>query len=283
MSFLQTSYNLIYSAAIEPRKQHRPSKSLSFGEIKMARKYTGWDGDSKGKRAGLEALVSILEFLTGNGLWNNGTWTPRNMRGKQSPSVHGTGRAVDLSWRRMPNGKGSGDYNKALEVMNFLVENADALFIEAVYDYHPRPHGRGWMCNRNKWQDYTKKTIGGAPGGDWFHIEISNDKADDPKYYQDTITRLLSNAKPKPTPPAPPATPRPQAPATPRVPAYPGTPVRKGSVGSNVKLVQQKVGVRLIDGQFGNVTLAAVKRWQAANGLTADGVVGSVTWKRMFG
>jgi peptidoglycan hydrolase-like protein with peptidoglycan-binding domain len=259
----------------------------------MARKYTGWDGDSKGKRAGLQALVEIIEFLTGNGLWNNGTWTPRNMRGKDSPSVHGTGRAVDLSWRKMPNGKGSGDYNAALEVIDFLVKNADELFIEAVYDYQTGPHGRGWMCNRGKWQSYTKKTIGGAPGGDWFHIEISNDKADDPKFYRDTFTRLLANAAPAPTQapkpvatassPTPRPAPVPQRPTAPKAPAYPGTPVRKGSVGANVKLVQQKVGVRLIDGQFGSVTLAAVKRWQGANGLLADGVVGQTTWKKMFG
>jgi peptidoglycan hydrolase-like protein with peptidoglycan-binding domain len=174
--------------------------------------------------------------------------------------------------------------------MDFLVENADELFIEAIYDYQPAPHGRGWMCNRGNWQNYTRRTIAGAPRGDWFHIEISNDKADDAKYYHDTITRLLSAAKPTPAPapkptPAPAAKPKPTpapAPAS-KAPAYPGTPIRKGSVGRNVKLVQQKVGTRLIDGQFGNVTLAAVKRWQAANGLKADGVVGPVTWKRMFG
>ena len=64
---------------------------------------------------------------------------------------------------------------------------------------------------------------------------------------------------------------------------YPGTPVQKGSVGAPVKLVQAIVGVKLVDGQFGNVTLDAVKKWQTANGLTADGVVGPTTWKKMFG
>jgi peptidoglycan hydrolase-like protein with peptidoglycan-binding domain len=47
--------------------------------------------------------------------------------------------------------------------------------------------------------------------------------------------------------------------------------------------VQAIVGVKLVDGQFGNVTAAAVRTWQNANGLKGDGVVGPVTWKKMFG
>ena len=64
--------------------------------------------------------------------------------------------------------------------------------------------------------------------------------------------------------------------------AYPGTPVRLGSKGDAVKLVQAVVGATP-DGDFGSVTERRVKDWQARNGLLADGVVGPVTWKKMFG
>lgn len=64
--------------------------------------------------------------------------------------------------------------------------------------------------------------------------------------------------------------------------AYPGTPVRLGSKGDAVKLVQAKVGATP-DGDFGLVTERRVKDWQSRNGLLADGVVGPVTWKKMFG
>lgn len=64
--------------------------------------------------------------------------------------------------------------------------------------------------------------------------------------------------------------------------AYPGTPVRLGSKGDAVKLVQAKVGATP-DGDFGLVTERRVKDWQSQNGLLADGVVGPVTWKKMFG
>jgi len=64
--------------------------------------------------------------------------------------------------------------------------------------------------------------------------------------------------------------------------AYPGTPVRLGSKGDPVKLVQAVVGATP-DGDFGLVTERRVKDWQSRNGLLADGVVGPVTWKKMFG
>ncbi len=37
-----------------------------------------------------------------------------------------------------------------------------------------------------------------------------------------------------------------------------------------------------IDGYFGNNTKAATMRWQAARGLTADGIVGRHTWNKMW-
>lgn len=64
--------------------------------------------------------------------------------------------------------------------------------------------------------------------------------------------------------------------------AYPGTPIKLGSKGEAVKLVQSKVGATP-DGDFGSVTERRVKAWQQANGLLADGIVGAVTWKKMFG
>lgn len=64
--------------------------------------------------------------------------------------------------------------------------------------------------------------------------------------------------------------------------AYPGTPVRLGSQGDAVKLVQAVVGAT-VDGDFGPATERRVKEYQTKQGLLADGVVGPVTWKRMFG
>jgi hypothetical protein len=47
------------------------------------------------------------------------------------------------------------------------------LGVELMLDYFPKPFGRGWRCDRGDWGRYSKPTIGGAPGGDWIHVEVS--------------------------------------------------------------------------------------------------------------
>lgn len=60
--------------------------------------------------------------------------------------------------------------------------------------------------------------------------------------------------------------------------------LRYGASGPLVSVLQQRVGVSS-DGQFGPVTLGAVKSYQASNGITADGsgVVGAATWRALGG
>ena len=55
-----------------------------------------------------------------------------------------------------------------------------------------------------------------------------------------------------------------------------------GSKGEDVKKLQAKLGLGA-DGNFGPGTDKAIKAWQQANGLTADGIVGDATWAKMFG
>jgi len=54
-----------------------------------------------------------------------------------------------------------------------------------------------------------------------------------------------------------------------------------GSTGDTVKAVQEFLGIGA-DGIFGRGTKRAIKQWQASKGLTADGVVGPATLKKMF-
>lgn len=92
----------------------------------------------------------------------------------------------------------------------------------------------------------------------------------------------LGDAAPDGSVQAAPAAPASAAPAGGMVFAYPGTPVQQGSKGDAAKLVQAVIGAKP-DGDFGPKSVASLKAWQTANGLTADGVVGPVTWKKMFG
>lgn len=56
-----------------------------------------------------------------------------------------------------------------------------------------------------------------------------------------------------------------------------GDVIRQGDRGSDVAEVQTKLAITA-DGRFGPVTKQAVKTFQAAHNLVADGVVGSSTW-----
>ena len=74
--------------------------------------------------------------------------------------------------------------------------------------------------------------------------------------------------------------------------AYPGTPLRQGSRGQSVRLVQFWLKIArtvytslrsvTVDGVFGEATTAAVKRFQSYFGLTSDGVVGRTTWQKLY-
>ncbi len=71
--------------------------------------------------------------------------------------------------------------------------------------------------------------------------------------------------------------------------SYPGTPLRTGSRGPNVVVIQTSLNrisqnypaipkISPVDGIFGPQTEAAVRRFQEIFNLTADGIVGKATW-----
>ena len=58
--------------------------------------------------------------------------------------------------------------------------------------------------------------------------------------------------------------------------------LKKGSRGDDVKILQQELKL-YPDGIFGPLTEEAVKQYQTAHGLKADGVVGDKTWSLILG
>jgi len=72
------------------------------------------------------------------------------------------------------------------------------------------------------------------------------------------------------------------------MPTYPGSPLRVGSRGKDVMVMQEYLRVLsqkyagipsiLPDGIFGNATANAVKAFQNLFGLTPDGIIGPATW-----
>ena len=71
--------------------------------------------------------------------------------------------------------------------------------------------------------------------------------------------------------------------------SYPGTPLRRGSVGPNVVVIQVELNrisqnypaiprLAAVDGIFGSQTENSVRAFQRVFGLTVDGIVGKATW-----
>lgn len=79
------------------------------------------------------------------------------------------------------------------------------------------------------------------------------------------------------------------APIRGNAPSYPGTPLRVGSTGPNVVVVQTELNrisqnypaipkIPTVDGIYGSRTEAAVRKFQEVFNLTPDGIVGKATW-----
>ena len=73
--------------------------------------------------------------------------------------------------------------------------------------------------------------------------------------------------------------------------SYPGSPLRRGSTGTNVRILQKQLsriskdypsfGKPSVTGTFDEATESSVKKFQKQFGLTADGIVGKATWYKI--
>src|SRR5262245_30334128 len=70
-------------------------------------------------------------------------------------------------------------------------------------------------------------------------------------------------------------------PADAPMPQIPRSTIRQGSRGPDVVACQTSLGVYPADGDFGPITDGAVKGFQAACSISADGVVGPTTWGKI--
>jgi hypothetical protein len=151
------------------------------------RPYTGFDkvgtathpaakklAELLGKRYGMSYMGGLVVRVMRSAPASVQKLAPTDPRCKPYMSVHASGRAVDV---------GSNDPKILAAVFEFLVDNADELFIEEVHQYNfkapgaSKAWGRGYRCSRaNKNRgivNWDAKNNGGTPGGLWCHFEIS--------------------------------------------------------------------------------------------------------------
>lgn len=111
------------------------------------------------------------------------------------------------------------------------------------------------------WRPYT----GSNPHNKHVHVSVKQDA----KLYDDAKPWAVTTAPSKEVAGA----------AKPLPPARPL--LKKGSKGDSVRILQNFLKIES-DGDFGPATEAAVKVFQKAKGLVADGIVGSYTWDALF-
>ena len=160
---------------------------------------------------GTTKWAELANRYSGGALWNNGTWVLRDVRGNAGTiSNHARGVAMDLSWRyNKASGKGVSDgRTKAIKFLQRCLDEWDTLGIQCVLDYWPDSkasayYGRGWRCDRvgtgvvkphafEAWRKYDKPKIHGAPGGDWFHIEITRQLAEHEGLVEQAFSRVFT-------------------------------------------------------------------------------------------
>lgn len=181
------------------------------------------------------------------GLQSLGIYNRRPIRGGLVWSSHAFGAALDLRWddRTLLDG----------EILPFLVGYSRELGITRIHDY---PRTRYWRAGRG-WVNASP-----GQGGQWVHVETHPDEWWNNRPIGERVTEP-AEATPNPAPPK-----------------FPGKPVKIGSKGVTVQIVQGRLGI-VSDGKFGPRTDDAVRAFQRDRGLTVDGIVGPVTWAALFG
>lgn len=167
----------------------------------MSRPYTGFDQFADRTCPAVAHLAGAIVWNSAGKITNLGAFGIRPMRGKARPSVHGTGRAVDLGYAPFRTWPGS-DRATMLRLVEFLVRNADELGLELLIDYSHTGGlggGRSWKCDRHAWADNRPGVISGAgqAGSKWIHVELSPEVAHD----ADRIAAVVDKWNPNPPKP----------------------------------------------------------------------------------
>lgn len=150
-----------------------------------------------GKLAGTEEWVKQAAKHSGGALWNNGTHVVRDVRSKPGVvSNHARGVAMDLSYRHMPaSGRGVLDGRRlSLQFIRKALTNWQTLGLCLAIDYYPQPFGRSWRCDRTAWRRATAPTFSGAPKGDWWHLEITLELAQNPEQVAAAFAKVFTTS-----------------------------------------------------------------------------------------
>ena len=120
---------------------------------------------------GMKEFAKQVCAHSNKSLWNNGTFIYRDVKNRPGViSNHARSLALDASYRFSKiHGRKNGR-EVSLPYIYKLLEHADTLGIQLVIDYALQ---RSWKCDRRTWIKI------GVEVGDWYHIELSPNFAND--------------------------------------------------------------------------------------------------------
>ena len=203
---------------------------------------------------GMKELKKFTMGRWGGGDLGTLSKPPRTFRGGSSPSLHNWGMAWDWRWANPGRGRATAD-----EAIQFFLDRADVLGIQAIHDY---AGGRYWKSYRG-WRDGTPSTSTGMGQrwAQWLHIERTWAWANDAR----SITQILGEAgKPAPAGSS-------KESALPGKVVLPDPEMVLGHRGANVARLQdflryfEYASFTRSDGEFGPKTKGAVENARATS------------------
>ena len=160
------------------------------------RPYTGTK-DAPGKATAEGCLELFREIRATWGFRFHGGYQNRPILSgpsKGKPSVHSTGRAIDIAYPKTEYGR-----HQAVQVWVWLLQNTANLGIECMHDYAHGKYGQGYLCTRGEGcegvVEFTKERNAGSIGGNWLHIELSPSMAKSRRKVRRALGKI---AKPSP-------------------------------------------------------------------------------------
>lgn len=209
--------------------------------------WAGWQGAGPCSSGPSKGALALRTFMLGRypESRDGGIYNCRTVRGSASPSIHGEGRAWDMMLP-VRNGRG---HPRGHDAVRELGRVGRRLGVQAI------------IFDRTIWSGRSpsgRPYNGVHPHYDHLHIELTREAAGRLTVAElrlavagSSVARVARTASPT---------------------------LRQGARGEQVRVLQRNVGGIAADGIFGPKTGDAVRKFQRANGLKVDGIVGRQTW-----
>ncbi len=225
-------------------------------------------------------LATLLAFLLNRfGGQSLGCYALRPIRGGSAWSSHAFGAAVDWRYANVGGGRREvGEQAFRDVVLPFLILNADVLGIQQLHDYRA---GRIWRTGRG-WRESTAEHMGEA-WATYIHVETNAASWATTDPIERRALHIPPSLPTEPNPPFDPEAPLHDVTFSHRTLSLQRTNLRGRDVALWQRIMQNHGEPAIVvDGHFGPMTDAALRRVQERLHVTVDGYLGPQTARAML-